>query len=111
MLDLTSQIATLRQNGKQIGGLYDIEIRVILQYTTVDGMKEYKPIKRITALSYWLLEPIQSNEFDAEFFIINSNQLIIIDAGRVVIDFPDLVTLDRRLYAPIEIRWLGDNEH
>jgi len=107
MLDLTSQIATLKKDDKQVGGLYDCEIRVILQYTTVNGMKEYKPVKKITALSYWLLEPIQSNEFDAEFFTVNSNQLVIIDAGKVVIDFPDLRTLDRRLYAPIDVRWVG----
>ena len=111
MFDLTSQIATLNQDGKQVGGLFDCEIRVILQYTTVAGMKEYKPVKKITALSYWLLEPIQSNEFDAEFFTINSNQLVTVDAGKVVIDFPDLRTLDRRLYAPIEVRWISDFEH
>ena len=111
MLDLQSQIATLKQNGKQVGGLYDCEARVILQYTTVNGWKEYKPLKKITALSYWLLEPIQSNEFDAEFFTVNSNQLVMVDAGRVVIDFPDLRTLDRRLYAPLEIKWVSDFEH
>ena len=111
MFDIQSQIATLKQNGKQVGGLYDSEIRVILQYTTIDGMKIYKPVKKITALSYWLLEPISSNEFDAEFFTVNSNQLVTVDAGRVVIDFPDLRTLDRRLYAPIDVKWLSDYEH
>ena len=107
MLDLTSQIATLNQNGKQVGGLYDSEIRVILQYTTVDGMKEYKSLKRITALSYWLLVPIQNNEFDAEFFTVQSNQLVLIDAGKVRINFPDVSTLNQRLYAPIDVRWVG----
>ena len=111
MLDLTSQIATLNQNGKQVGGLYDSEIRVILQYSTKDGMKEYKPLKRITSLSYWLLVPIQDNEFDAEFFTVQSNQLVLIDAGKVQINFPDVMTLNQRLYAPIDVRWLGDNEH
>jgi hypothetical protein len=107
VLDLTSQIATLNQNGKEIGGLFDTEIRVILQYTTVDGMKEYKPLKRITALSYWLLVPIQDNEFDAEFFTVQSNQLVLIDAGKVRINFPDVSTLNQRLYAPIDVRWIG----
>ena len=111
MLDLTSQIATLNQNGKQVGGLYDSEIRVILQYSTKDGMKEYKPLKRITSMSYWLLEPVQDNEFDAEFFTIQSNQLVLIDAGKVRIDLPDVRTLNQRLYAPIDVRWLSDNEH
>ena len=107
MLDITSPIATLKQNGKQVGGLYDIEIRVILNFTTVDGFKEYKPVKRISALSYWLLEPVYSNEFDVEFFAVNSNMLVLVDAGKVKIDFPDLVTLDRRLYAPINVQWVG----
>ena len=107
MFDLTAQVAILNQDGKQVGGLFDCEIRVILQYTTVNGMKEYKPIKKITSLSYWLLEPVSSNEFDAEFFTVNSNQLVTVDAGKVVIDFPDLRTLDRKLYAPIEVRWIS----
>ena len=106
MLDIQSPIATLKQNGKQVGGLFDCEIRVILQYTAKDGMKDYKPIKKITALSYWLLETVSSNEFDAEFFTEKSNQLVTIDAGKVRIDFPDLRTLDRRLYAPINVQWI-----
>jgi len=106
LLDIQSPIATLKQNGKQVGGLFDCEIRVILQYTTKDGMKDYKPIKKITALSYWLLEPVSSNEFGVEFFTEKSNQLVTIDAGKVKIDFPDLVTLDRRLYAPINVQWV-----
>ena len=111
MLDITSQIATLKQNGKQVGGLYDVELRVILQYTTKDGMRDYKPLKRISAQSYWLLEPIQDNLFDVEFYQIVNNDLILMDAGKVVIDFPDCRTLDRRLYAPLEIRWMSDFEH
>ena len=107
MLDIQSQIATLKQNGKQVAGLYDIEIRVILQYSTKDGMKDYKPTKKLSARSYWLLEPITSNEFDAEFYQVLNNDLILMDAGKVKIDFPDKGTLDRRLYAPIDIRWVG----
>ena len=107
MLDIQSPIATLKQNGKQVGGLYDNEIRVILQYSTVDGMKEYKPTKKITALSYWLLEPVRSNEFDTEFYQVLNNDLILMDAGKVIIDFPDKRTLDRRLYAPVNVEWCG----
>jgi hypothetical protein len=111
LLDLTSQIATLKQNGKQVGGLFDCEIRVILQYTAKDGMKDYKPTKKLSAMSYWLLVPVTSNEFDAEFYQVVNNDLILMDAGKVVIDFPDKGTLDRRLYAPIQIVWVSDFEH
>lgn len=107
MLNLSGQIATLNQNSRQIGGLYDWQTNVVMNYTTKDGVKEFKPVKRIEAQSYWILEKIKSNEFDAEFFMVQGGQLILIDKGNVVIDLPDTQTLDRRLYAPIEVRWLS----
>jgi len=111
MFNLEGQIASLKQKGKQVAGLYNWESHIILNHTTKDGMKEYKPVKKINALSYWLVEPVEDNLFDAEFYQIFMNDLILIDAGRVVIDFPDCHTLDRRLYAPIEVRWMSDFEH
>jgi len=107
MLNLSGQIASLKQNKKQVAGLYDWSANVILQYCTKDGMRDYKPTKKLSALSYWLIEPIKDNEFEAEFYQIFNNDLILMDAGKVVIDFPDLVTLDRRLYAPINVQWVG----
>ena len=107
MLDLSGEIGVLRQSGKQVAGLYSWEIRIILQYVTKDGMKDYKPTKKLSAMSYWLLEPVTSNEFDAEFYQVVNNDLILMDAGKVAIDFPDKRTLDRRLYAPINVEWCG----
>jgi len=111
MLNQDGQIASLKQDGKQVAGLYDWDCRVILNYSTKDGMKDYKPTKKLSALSYWLIEPVESNEFEAEFYQIFNNDLVLMDAGKVVIDFPDCHTLDRRLYAPIEIVWIKDLEH
>ena len=111
MLNQQGQIAVLYQNKKQVGGIRDWDCRVILNYTTRDGIKEYQPVKHIDAQSYWILEPIEDNEFNAEFYQVLNNELVLMDAGRVVIDFPDVRTLGRRLYAPIEVRWIGDNEH
>jgi hypothetical protein len=111
MFDINSQIATLKQNGEQVAGLYDIELRVVLQYTTKDGMKDYKPVKRISSMSYWLIKPVTSNEFEAEFYQVVNNDLILMDSGKVIIDFPDKRTLDRRLYAPINVVWVSDFEH
>jgi hypothetical protein len=107
MLELTGQIADLKQNGIQIGGLYDWSERLVLDYTTQDGVKIYKPIKKIEASSYWLLEPVSSNSFQADFYTLVNNDLVLTDSGNVVIDLPDTKTTDRRLYAPIEIRWLN----
>ena len=107
MLSLEGQIGVLYQEGKQVGGLYDWEFHIILDYTTKDGMKEYKPHKKIDARSYWLVEPVKENVFDAEFYQVMNDRLILMDAGKVAIDLPDCATIDRRLYAPIEIRWVG----
>jgi len=111
VLNQEGQIASLKQNGKQVAGLYDWSASVVLQYTTKDGMKDYKPTKKLSSMSYWLLESVKDNEFVAEFYQVINNDLILLDAGKVVIDFPDCHTLDRRLYAPIEIRWVKDLEH
>jgi hypothetical protein len=110
VLNLEGQIAVLYQNKKQVAGLYDWESRVILDYTTRNGIKEYKPAKKIEARSYWLVEPVKDNSFDAEFYQVLNDDLVLLDSGRVVIDFPDCKTLDRRLYAPISIRWLSAND-
>ncbi len=111
MLNQSGQIAVLYQNKKQVGGLRDWDCRVVMNYTLKDGIKEYKPVKHLDAQSYWILEPIRDNVFDVEFYQVLNNQLILLDAGKVVIDFPDTETVDRRLYALIDIRWIGDNEH
>jgi len=110
MLNLEGQIAVLYQGGKQVAGLYNWEIHILLDYTTVDNMKTYKAHKRISARSYWLVEPVKENEFDIEFYQVLNDELVLMDAGKVAIDFPDCHTVDRRLYAPIEMRWIKSSE-
>jgi hypothetical protein len=110
VLNLEGQIAVLYQ-GEQVAGLYDWSLRVILDYTTKDNMREYKSHKRIEARSYWLVEPVKDNEFDAEFYQVINDNFVLMDAGKVAIDFPDCHTVDRRLYAPIEVRWITSSEH
>ena len=107
MLNLEGQICALYQEGGQVAGVYDWESHIILEYTTTDNMKVYKPHKNISARSYWLVEPVKENVFYAEFYQVILENLILMDAGNVAIDFPDCATVDRRLYAPIEIRWIG----
>jgi hypothetical protein len=111
MFNLEGQIAVLYQSGKQVAGLYDFEIRILLDYTTKDNMRVYKSHKIIDARSYWLVEPVEENVFDAEFYQVMNDNLVLMDAGKVVIDFPDCHTVDQRLYAPISVVWIRDNEH
>jgi len=111
LLNLEGQIGALYQDGRQVAGVYDWESHIILASTTVDGMKVYKPHKHITARSYWLVEPVEENVFYAEFYQVLLDNLILIDAGTVGIDFPDCATLDRRLNAPISVTWVSDSDH
>ena len=102
---MEGQIGVLYQD-KQVGGFYNWDTHVVAEFTTVDGWKEYKPVKHITARSYWLIDVPVDNQFTAEFYQLLGKQLVLMDVGEVVIDLPDTTTLDRTLYAPLEIVWM-----
>ena len=101
-----SEIGVLYQ-GEQVGGIYDWDISLIWDSVIVNKWREHKVKKNITANSYWLIKPPDGNCFDIELYKTIQGALVLMDTGNVAIDFPDVKTLDRRLYAPIEIRWLG----
>ena len=107
MLNLYGQIGVLYQDNKQVAGVYNWEIHCILEYTVRNGYKDYKPIKKISATSYWITEPVTHNEFYAEFYEEKNGQLILMDVSRVIVNFPDLSILDKKLDAPIKMEWLG----
>ena len=106
-----TQIVKLSQDGKQVGGLFDCEVDVKLEGIEKKDGTDYKPHKRIAASSYWLLVTPQNNEFDAEFYSTQDNHLVLVDAGRVKVRFPDTNTLDKKLHAPISVGWISDYEH
>ncbi len=106
MLNLYGQLGVLYQNGKQVAGVFDWEIHVILEYTVKNGYKDYRPIKKLSAASYWLTEPIKDNEFLAKFYQVNNEKLVLMDESIVRIDFPDTTTLDKRLDTKVKIEWM-----
>jgi len=103
---MNGKIGVLYQDKEQVGGFYNWDLHISADYTTVDGWKEYKPTKHIRATAYWLVSEINGNCFDAEFYRENNGQLVLMDAGQVSIDLPDIHTLDGRLDAVIDIRWI-----
>jgi len=111
MLNVEGEIGVLYQDGRQVAGVYNWESHVVLNTTTVNGMKEYKPNKHLNARSYWLVKPIEENAFYFEGYKVINDRLVIMEAGNVAIDFPDCYSTDLRQYAPVSMRWLGDNEH
>jgi len=104
---MEGKLGVLYQNGEQVAGVYDWEVNLAWDSSVSKGWQKSIVIKRITAQSYWLVEPIKDNEFEAEFYQTLNNQLVLMDAGKVKVNFPDIETINRRLYAPIDIRWLG----
>ena len=111
MLIIEGQIGVLYQDGKQVAGIYNWEARVVLQYTTVNSIKNYNPKKKIEARSYWLVEAPEGNVFNAEFYQVVGDQLALMDAGKISVDFPDCKTLDRRLDAPLDLVWIEPSEY
>jgi len=103
---MNGQLAVLYQ-GEQVGGIYDWNIDIRFEHLVVNKSRQYTSHKLIAALSYWLIKVPHGNEFDAEFYQVIQNNLVLMDAGKVSIDLPDRKTLNRRLYAPLEIGWLG----
>ncbi len=102
---MNGELAVLYQRGKQIGGLYDWEINLILNSTVRNGWYEYKISKDIATRSYWLNIAPDDSYFEVKFYKAIRGQLVLIDSGKVEIDLPSK-TLDRRLYIPLEIRWV-----
>ena len=100
---MDGNIGVLYQYGKQVGGIYDWEISLNFDTIVKDGWEEVKVIKKISALSYWLVEVPADEAFDIELYKHMDNQLILMDTGRVNFDMPDDETLNRRLYAPLEL--------
>ena len=111
MLNIEGQIGALYQNDKQVAGIYKWEAHVTLKYTTVNNIKNYQPVKNIEARNYWLVEPPEGNVFYAEFYQVVDNQLVLMDAGTIAVDFPDCKTLSRRLDAPLDLVWIEPSEH
>ena len=107
MLELEGEIGMLSQNGEQVGGVFDWHSRLALDYTVKNNAREYKPTKHIMARSYWLIYPIRDNTFDAEFYQVINGDLVLMEAGKVAIDLPDTETIDRRMYAPVGIKWIS----
>ena len=103
---MEGSLGVLYQDG-QVGGVYDWLVSLVWDSIVVNESREYKVKKNISALSYWLIKAPDGNCFDIELYKTIQGALVLMDAGKVKIDFPDTKTLDRRLYAPIEIRWLG----
>ncbi len=103
---MEGQIGALFQNGKQVGGVYNWEINLAFDSTIKDGWEKIKVVKHVKAQGYWLVELPIDNLYDVELYEEIDNQLVLMDTGKAVIDLPDIVTLDRRLDAPLRIGWI-----
>ena len=108
---MDGQIGVLKQNGKQVGGIYDWSVSLVYDSTVSKGWTKLKIIKNIYAQSYWLTEIPTDNIYDIELYKKVDSQLVPMDAGVVGIKLPDIETLNQRLYAPLELKWREPSEY
>jgi len=107
---MNGQIGVLYQ-GKQVGGIYNWSVSLAVDSTVRNGWEEVIIIKHIFASSYWLIDPPDGTRFDIELYKYTQGKLVLMDAGKVDVGLPDIVTLNRRLYAPLELAWWGPSEY
>ena len=108
---MEGQIGVLKQDDRQCGGIYDWGIILAYDSAVSKGWERVKVIKHIMAQSYWLTEIPTGNIYDIELYRKVDNQLVLMDAGVVKLNLPDTETLNRRLYAPIELTWRQPSEY
>uniref|UniRef100_A0A6M3KYU9 Uncharacterized protein n=1 Tax=viral metagenome TaxID=1070528 RepID=A0A6M3KYU9_9ZZZZ len=104
-------LGVLKQDGKQVAGIYDWEINLAWDSTTSKGWQKVKVVKHVIAQSYWLTEIPQDSTYDIELYKKIDGQLVLMDAGVIAINLPDTETLDRRLYAPLQLIWRQPSEY
>ncbi len=102
-------IGVLRQDNEQVGGIFNWSIDATLADGIQGRWKSPKAIKKVTARSYWLVKEPDSNIFEVEFYQQVKGQLVLMDAGKVKLKLPDTTTLDKKLLAPLTLRWIWDD--
>ena len=108
---MDGQIGVLKQGGKQVGGIYDWGISLAYDSAVSKGWTNLRVIKHIVAQSYWLTEIPKDNIYDIELYKKVDSQLVLMDAGVVGLNLPDTETLNRRLYAPLDLKWREPSEY
>ena len=102
---MDGELAVITQGGNQIGGLFYWEINTLYESNIKDGWYEHKIKRNITARSYWLNVAPEGHCFEIQFYKAYRGQLVLMGEGGAEVYMTDK-TLNRRLYAPIEIRWV-----
>ena len=100
---MEGEIGVLYQ-GKQVGGIYNWTIHVAYESTVKNDWVEVETKRTVSALAYWLIEKPESNIFEIELYQVVNNQLVLMQGGRAEINLPDKETLNRKLWALLEIR-------
>ncbi len=102
---MNGKIAVLYQGGKQVGGLFDWQIDMILPPSIKNGWREYKLIKEITARSYWLIDAPDGNLFEVKFYNAIRGHLVLIATGMVEVNLPKII-VNKKIFMPLKLRWI-----
>ena len=102
MKPMTGEIGKLSLGGKQVGGFK--------YWTAIQNRNSLQTVVR--ASKFWMLEEVESNKFDAEFYSHNpDDKLKLVYSAPVTVDLPHY-ELDKMMSHVIEINlgvfdWIG----
>lgn len=104
---MNGEMAILYQNSKQIGGVFNWSIDIVLDATSkTDGTDWKVTQKKITATGYWLLNKPDTSIYQADFYKEVNGEAVLMQSGIVKIEFPEVNVFDRVLDAPLELEFI-----
>jgi len=106
---MIGDIGVLHQSGKQVGGIFNWSIDGAITAGRQGMWAAPSVSKKVKANSYWLITEPDGDIFEVDFYQQLSNQLVLMDTGKVKLLLPDIETLDRTLRAPLTLRWIWDD--
>lgn len=101
------ELGILKQNGEQVAGFTSWHIDLNIQFTVQGGWKKRKPGRATAkARKYWLCSQPEGNKFQAEFYQVVKDQLVLVTSQPVACELPEL-EIDNLINKPIEMIWMN----
>jgi len=95
----TGRIGTLSAYGRQVGGFLDWRIDTLIKKTK--SLPETRTVA--VAASFWMLEEVNTEYYDAAFYFLDSGKLILAQEAKVLVGFPGTFLLDKWIKASLDM--------
>ena len=99
MKPLTGEIGKLTLDGRQVGGIRNWTAFVQIKPPTKSW---------VIASGYWILEKVNTNKLQAEFYSEGAGVLNLIKEGEVIVNLPPDYALDTLIVEPLTMTFKTD---